>query len=356
MLKHLLRAESLGERAAQREQTLQSLRTGNIAVLIASDAAARGIDIPQVDLIIVTYAPTDTETYVHHLGRTGRCGRGGTCFVLHNQTDEYRLALVERQSAIRFEHISEPSVVQMMRYVGRETTKQIMPVSGSLVQFFKSVARLLMKNWEEVMQVMRTGLNEDEKQSKEEDEERLERQLALLKRNEADKEEDAEDEENNEEETEESKEKEKEKKEKKDDIAAKDNTTKKERCEMKKVQRNTLTLPYCAIVLMAGYSKPIKMRSLIPSAAGLTTLFFAVNDRHPSVNQRFSFQLLPPPLQGRRIHSRSSRPCFAVHEALCGSVIGELPKLRVREKDSAASGGRGRYGGGFGSGNGRKRS
>ncbi|KAH7832602.1 putative DEAD box polypeptide 47 [Monocercomonoides exilis] len=393
---------------AQREQTLQSFRMGNIAVLIATDVAARGIDIPQVDLIIVTHAPTDTETYVHRSGRTGRCGRGGTCIVLYNQTDEYRLAMVERQSAIRFEHISAPSVAQMMRAAGRDAAEQIVAVSGSLVPFFKSVARSLVKNWEEVMQVMGTGLNEGEKLSEEEEEERLERQLALFKWDEADKEEDeeeeddtddedAEEEENNEEEAEEGKEKE-EKEKKDDDVAAKDKTTKKERREMKKVQRNMLTVLSRAIALIAGYSKPIKMRSLITSAAGLTTLFFAVKERQPSVSQRFSsaaaaaaaarqekpFQiqspgyvwsnlraLLPPEMIDSVQHMRLCADlrsavfdvpsentdtfirAFATHRFLSLTTVTELPKLRVREEDSAVSGGRGRFGGGFGSGNGR---
>ncbi|KAH7818403.1 uncharacterized protein MONOS_10891 [Monocercomonoides exilis] len=135
-----------------------------------------------------------------------------------------------------FEIISSPSGVQMMRSAGRDAAEQIVTVSGSLVLFFKAVVRSLAKNWEEVTQVMGTGLNEGEKLSEKEEEERLERQFALFLWDEANKEEDeeeeddtddedAEEEENNEEEAEEGKEKEK-KVKKDDDIATKDNTTK----------------------------------------------------------------------------------------------------------------------------------
>ena len=50
--------------------------------LVATNVAARGLDIPEVDLIVQLTPPKDTDTYVHRSGRTGRAGKDGTCITL----------------------------------------------------------------------------------------------------------------------------------------------------------------------------------------------------------------------------------------------------------------------------------
>jgi len=62
----------------QRDATLSAFRAGAFNVLVATDVAARGIDIPEVDLVIQYEPPRDVDTYVHRSGRTGRAGRKGT--------------------------------------------------------------------------------------------------------------------------------------------------------------------------------------------------------------------------------------------------------------------------------------
>eukprot|EP00438_Fugacium_kawagutii_P009457 Skav202068 [mRNA] locus=scaffold1138:680924:695185:- [translate_table: standard] len=65
-----------------REKTMENFRNGRIRCLVATDVAARGIDVPAVDLVVQTRPPQDLEAYVHRSGRTGRAGRKGTsvCF------------------------------------------------------------------------------------------------------------------------------------------------------------------------------------------------------------------------------------------------------------------------------------
>jgi ATP-dependent RNA helicase RhlE len=76
----------------QREQALAEFERGKVMTLVATDVAARGIDVPDVAQVINYDAPEDREAYVHRIGRTGRAGRTGTgiSFVLAEQTEEMR--------------------------------------------------------------------------------------------------------------------------------------------------------------------------------------------------------------------------------------------------------------------------
>ncbi len=76
----------------QREQALSRFERGDVMTLVATDVAARGIDVPDVARVINYDAPDDRDAYVHRIGRTGRAGRTGTgiSFVLADQTEEMR--------------------------------------------------------------------------------------------------------------------------------------------------------------------------------------------------------------------------------------------------------------------------
>src|SRR6185295_18353695 len=71
----------------QREKALRRFHDGRLAALVATDVAARGIDVDDVTQVINFDAPEDRETYVHRIGRTGRAGRTGVgvTFVMHDQ-------------------------------------------------------------------------------------------------------------------------------------------------------------------------------------------------------------------------------------------------------------------------------
>jgi superfamily II DNA/RNA helicase len=76
----------------QRERALARFESGDVLTLVATDVAARGIDIPDVAQVINYDAPEDRDAYVHRVGRTGRAGRTGTgiSFVLADQAEEMR--------------------------------------------------------------------------------------------------------------------------------------------------------------------------------------------------------------------------------------------------------------------------
>ncbi|CAD7951189.1 unnamed protein product [Amoebophrya sp. A25] len=81
----------------QREVVMENFRLGKIKVLVATDVAARGLDVPCVDLVINTRPPKDVESYVHRSGRTGRAGNKGVSIVFYSRSDEYMIRIMKRK-------------------------------------------------------------------------------------------------------------------------------------------------------------------------------------------------------------------------------------------------------------------
>lgn len=79
-----------------RNRTLGALRRGNLRVLVATDVAARGIDVPDITHVVNFDLPKVAEDYVHRIGRTGRAGRSGIAINLVGQTDVILLRRIER--------------------------------------------------------------------------------------------------------------------------------------------------------------------------------------------------------------------------------------------------------------------
>lgn len=67
----------------QREITFSGFRDGKFKCMVATNVAARGLDIPHVDLIVQLGPPKDVDTYIHRSGRTARAGRSGTCITFY---------------------------------------------------------------------------------------------------------------------------------------------------------------------------------------------------------------------------------------------------------------------------------
>jgi len=81
---------------AMRERTVNRLKNGQLDIVIATDVAARGLDVPRIDLVINYDIPTDTESYVHRIGRTGRAGRKGTAILFAAPRERRLLKAIER--------------------------------------------------------------------------------------------------------------------------------------------------------------------------------------------------------------------------------------------------------------------
>ncbi|MBT7959602.1 MAG: DEAD/DEAH box helicase [Akkermansiaceae bacterium] len=93
----------------QRERTTRKFRDGKFEILVATDVAARGLDIDDVDAVFNYDIPQDPEDYVHRIGRTGRAGREGKAVSFVFGRDIYRLQSIERYTSQKIERAKIPS-------------------------------------------------------------------------------------------------------------------------------------------------------------------------------------------------------------------------------------------------------
>ena len=94
----------------QRDRVMNRFRTSGIEILVATDVAARGIDVDDVDAVINYDIPNDVENYVHRIGRTGRAGRTGKAFTFVTAREHYRLRDIMRYTKARIEQNRLPTL------------------------------------------------------------------------------------------------------------------------------------------------------------------------------------------------------------------------------------------------------
>ncbi|MBS0216449.1 MAG: DEAD/DEAH box helicase [Proteobacteria bacterium] len=103
-----------------RERTIQRLRDGNIDVLVATDVAARGLDVERISHVLNYDIPYDTESYVHRIGRTGRAGRSGEAILFVTPRERGMLRAIERATRQPIEQMQLPTVATVNeRRVGK---------------------------------------------------------------------------------------------------------------------------------------------------------------------------------------------------------------------------------------------
>jgi ATP-dependent RNA helicase DDX21 len=142
----------------EREKTMQAFRDGKFSTLIATDVASRGLDIPRVDLVIQTTVPTDSDSFVHRAGRTGRAGRRGVCIVIRNRYDNiYRLA---QKCGITFQPLTPPTQGEVMTAISRDIAESIETVDPTVQSWFSTAATTLLggKSHEECVEVVSKAL------------------------------------------------------------------------------------------------------------------------------------------------------------------------------------------------------
>jgi ATP-dependent RNA helicase DeaD len=95
---------------AQRERTIGMLKEGKLDILVATDVAARGLDVERISHVLNYDIPYDTESYVHRIGRTGRAGRTGDAILFATPREKGMLRAIERATRQPIEEMQLPSV------------------------------------------------------------------------------------------------------------------------------------------------------------------------------------------------------------------------------------------------------
>lgn len=104
--------------------------------MVATDVAARGLDIPSVDLVVQIEPPKDTETYIHRSGRTARAGRSGTCITFYTLRQKMLVGMIEQKAGIVFQKVGVPQPDDVIRASYRDTLKQLEEVDEKVVPIF----------------------------------------------------------------------------------------------------------------------------------------------------------------------------------------------------------------------------
>ena len=94
---------------AQRERTVNQLKSGKLDILVATDVAARGLDVERISHVVNYDIPTDTESYVHRIGRTGRAGRSGDAISFVTPRERYLLKHIEKATRQPLAQMQLPS-------------------------------------------------------------------------------------------------------------------------------------------------------------------------------------------------------------------------------------------------------
>ena len=98
---------------AERERTIAQLKAGQIDILVATDVAARGLDVERISHVVNFDVPYDTESYIHRIGRTGRAGRSGEAILFIAPRERNMLQLIERATRQPIEQMDLPTIADV---------------------------------------------------------------------------------------------------------------------------------------------------------------------------------------------------------------------------------------------------
>ncbi|TMP27302.1 ATP-dependent RNA helicase [Pseudoalteromonas rubra] len=125
-----------------RERTVERLKSGLLDIVIATDVAARGLDVDRLSLVINYDIPQDSEAYVHRIGRTGRAGRKGKAILFVKGNERYLLRNIMRHTRSDIEQVELPNakVVEQKRIEALQS-KLSLALDHKDIEFFSEVAQ-----------------------------------------------------------------------------------------------------------------------------------------------------------------------------------------------------------------------
>ncbi|MBA1835521.1 DEAD/DEAH box helicase [Corynebacterium wankanglinii] len=126
----------------QRERTVDQLRDGRLDILVATDVAARGLDVERISHVLNYDIPNDTESYVHRIGRTGRAGRTGEAILFVTPRERRMLRSIERVTNATIEEMDLPTVDEVNESRKSKFMDSITEsLEASDLQVFKTMVR-----------------------------------------------------------------------------------------------------------------------------------------------------------------------------------------------------------------------
>ena len=130
-----------------RDVVMAKLRNGTIDILVATDIAARGIDVDDIEAVFNYELPQDSEYYIHRIGRTGRAGRTGTAYSFVSGRQMNELRQIERYTKAKIEEQKVPTMKDMMKAKTNQMFDSIIEVidEGDLDQYDKYISTLVQK-------------------------------------------------------------------------------------------------------------------------------------------------------------------------------------------------------------------
>lgn len=125
---------------SQRQRTVEQLKSGQLDILVATDVAARGLDVQRISHVINYDIPLDTESYVHRIGRTGRAGRWGEAILFVTPREKGLLMAIERATRQKIQPMELPTaeVIDRQRMV-RLQQRITEALANSDVQFYRDL-------------------------------------------------------------------------------------------------------------------------------------------------------------------------------------------------------------------------
>lgn len=131
---------------AKRMQVLRKFKEGTIDVLVATDVAARGLDISGVTHVYNFDIPQDPESYVHRIGRTGRAGKSGMALTFITPREKSYLSVLERTTKRKMERMTAPTLDEALEGQQRAVVDKIVQtIEGNNLQYYKRAANELLE-------------------------------------------------------------------------------------------------------------------------------------------------------------------------------------------------------------------
>ena len=136
----------------QREKIIERLKNGSLDIIIATDVAARGLDVDRITHVFNYDIPYDAESYVHRIGRTGRAGRTGEAILFVSPRERRALRQIERVTRQRIEPMRMPTVADVNKRRLENFRNQIMETieSGGLDDYLEVISDILSDDTIEV--------------------------------------------------------------------------------------------------------------------------------------------------------------------------------------------------------------